>query len=289
MSFIPSSEVLSQKEISELATVFSTAVFERISQKKDCGSFRKKAKRNGIEVVNKSNLHLVQEIYQIMLRYYRCEYVYKNKLFNTIIHKYGLEDSVILDEFNIGRSKADMILLNGEVKIFEIKTELDDLSRLRKQIKDYQKFADKVSVVTHKKFVDAILNQWDDSTIGVLVLQNDGKIEVVRSAIKDHTHFEFETIFKLLRKSEYLDIVFEVTGTIPSEPNTRIFRACYDLLSKLDLGSFQKLVCQKLKQRKLKHPELVTSTHTPQELRYICNVLNFKKKDYKNLYRFLNN
>jgi len=56
---------------------------------------------------------------------YRCEYVYKNTLINNLISNYGTKNSIIINEFRVGNSVADMVLFNGTSKAFEIKTELD--------------------------------------------------------------------------------------------------------------------------------------------------------------------
>ncbi|QLH47507.1 MAG: sce7726 family protein [Bacteroidota bacterium] len=86
-----------------------------------------------------------------MQKQYRCEYVYKNNIFLDIIKEHGLKDTLTLNEFRVGASKADLVMLNGMVRIFEIKTELDDFSKLSKQLNDYQKFADGVSIVTDER------------------------------------------------------------------------------------------------------------------------------------------
>ena len=99
--------------------------------------------------------------------------------------------------------------------------------------------------------------------------------------------FEFDTIFKILRKQEYLDLVFDNYEFIPDVPNTKIFRVCYELLGKIDIVDFQKQVLSKLKERKLQNPVLLKSTNTPKELKHICNTLDFSEQEYQKLYNFL--
>mgnify|MGYP003608584789 CR=1 FL=1 len=42
---------------------------------------------------------------------YRCEYVYKNQIFQNLISKYSLENSSIFSEFKVGGSIADLFFL----------------------------------------------------------------------------------------------------------------------------------------------------------------------------------
>ena len=99
--------------------------------------------------------------------------------------------------------------------------------------------------------------------------------------------FEFDTIFKILRKQEYLELVFDNYKFIPDVPNTKIFKASYELLAKMDIVDFQKQVLSKLKERKLLNPDLLKSRNTPKELKHICNTLDFNEQEYQKLYNFL--
>lgn len=94
----------------------------------------------------------------------RCSY---REIFNFIIMNYGKtekrikyyltkeymenEDEVCLYEFKVGNSRLDFGRINGNSYAYEIKTELDTISRLENQIIDYQTVFDYISVVIHPK------------------------------------------------------------------------------------------------------------------------------------------
>src|ERR1700741_2474909 len=61
--------------------------------------------------------------------------------------------TLIIDELGVccGRVRADMAVVNGELKGFEIKSDRDSLSRLRAQMSDYCKVFDTVSLVVGRK------------------------------------------------------------------------------------------------------------------------------------------
>lgn len=58
-------------------------------------------------------------------------------------------DEISMFEFNIGSSRLDYARINGHSYAYEIKTELDSLEKLEKQIIDYSKAFDYVQVVCH--------------------------------------------------------------------------------------------------------------------------------------------
>jgi len=266
-------------------------MFHKIIREDDMSSLQKKIDKH-LNIKNqhyKNNADIIKKIYAHLSDDYPCEYIYKNTLFLDIIEKYGLEDTVVLNEFRVGASKADLTMLNGEIKIYEVKTALDDLSKLSKQLRDYQKIADKVYIVTSPKFLDKLSSQYKDSNIGICVLQNKERLKEEKAAKSNSSHFDFTTIFKTLRKPEYLSLVQEFFGEVPDVPNTKIFKVCYDLLSQITIEEFQKKVLKKLKEREISQRTLLISKKVPEELKYICNSLDFNKEEYKKMFNFLAN
>ena len=274
-----------------LSQIFSPSMFHKIIREDDMSSLQKKIDKH-LNIKNqhyKNNADIIKKIYAHLSDDYPCEYIYKNTLFLDIIEKYGLEDTVVLNEFRVGASKADLTMLNGEIKIYEVKTALDDLSKLSKQLRDYQKIADKVYIVTSPKFLDKLSSQYKDSNIGICVLQNKERLKEEKAAKSNSNLFDFATIFKTLRKPEYLSLVQEFFGEVPDVPNTKIFRVCYDLLSQITIEEFQKKVLKKLKEREISQRTLLISKKVPEELKYICNSLDFNKEEYKKMFNFLAN
>lgn len=270
-----------------LSQIFSPSIFQKIVREEDSSIYDKKIVKFLNCGLYNNNLELIKFLYKSLQKQYRCEYIYKNSIFIDIIKSYGLKNTLTFNEFKIGYSKADLVLLNGSIRIYEIKTELDDLSKLSKQLLDYQKFADKVFIVTDAKNLKKLTSEYTNSNIGIIFLTSNNRLETIKEANRNCLSFDFDTIFKTLRKNEYLEIVQGHFGNIPNVPNTKIFRVCYELLSQLDIVYFQKQVLEKLKERKISEPKLLKSTKTPQELKHICNILDFNKQEYQKLYTFL--
>lgn len=87
----------------------------------------------------------IAKLYEILKNRYCNEYIYKNTIVNELLlKKYDLKQTVLLNEFSINRSVADLILVNGEPILYEIKTALDNTERLHSQIEDYRKAISKI-------------------------------------------------------------------------------------------------------------------------------------------------
>ena len=270
-----------------LSQIFSPSMFQKIVRENDTVLFERQTTKYFNASSYETNLDIIKSLYKTLQQQYRCEYVYKNNLVQNLTKEHSLKTTLILNELKISASKADLVMLNGAVRIFEIKTELDDFSKLSKQLADYQKFADEVNIVTDKKNADKLKVEYEDANIGIIVLDTKNKLQTIKEASSNTALFEFDTIFKILRKQEYLDLVADNFGYIPDVPNTLIFKACYELLACIDITFFQKQVLNKLKKRKLQKPDLLKSSNTPRELKHICNSLDFNEQEYHKLYNFL--
>ncbi len=272
-----------------LAQIFSPANFSRIVRKNDYANTRDRIQKHVNYPNSLNNLIILQYIYKQLQLNYKSEYLYKNALINKmLLGKYSINTTTAINEFKIGKSIADLVLLNGEAKIFEIKTEFDSLEKLDKQISDYIKFANKVYVVTNSKFVDKLLSDYKNTTIGVIELTNNNTLREVIPAKENSSFFNHATIFKTLRKQEYIEILENYFGFVPDVPNTRIFKESLKLIETIDINEFQKLAYKKLKERKLKCPNEFLSNKTPHELKHICYSLDMSYKDYTSLHQFLN-
>ena len=280
--------MISLQHLRVLSQIFSPPMFQKIVRENNTMLFESKTNMyfNTSSYIT-TNLDIIKSLYKTLQKQYRCEYIYKNNLVQKLIKKHSLKTTLILNELKISGSKADLVMLNGVVRIFEIKTELDDFYKLSKQLADYQKFADEVNIVTDEKNAAKLKVEYADSNIGIIVLDTKNKLKTIKEASRNTALFDFDTIFKILRKQEYLDLVADNFGYIPDVPNTLIFKACYELLACIDIIVFQKQVLNKLKKRKLHKPDLLKSSNTPRELKHICNTLDFNEQEYHKLYNFL--
>ncbi len=272
-----------------LSQIFSPSSFDKAIRANDIKRIERKVKKyvssTSTSITYKN---LINFLYTSLEKDYRSEYFYKNRLLNTLLEKYSLNTTTVLNEFKIGSSIADFILLNGTARIYEIKTDLDSLDKLNKQLNDYKQFADLVYIVTSSKYVTKILSDYSTSTIGVIEFTQDNKFKEYKKADSNKSYFSHSTIFKTLRKPEYLEIIGSYFGHTPKVPNTEIFKTCFELINKIDVVEFQKIAFNILKKRKIKCPDSWASNKTPFELKQICYTLDFTNQEYEHLYKFLN-
>ncbi len=280
--------VRNNDSLRSLSQIFTPAYFRRIISDSEFESHKIKVRKHLTNFESKNFIAIVEFLYKELEESYRNEYIYKNALLNQeLLSTYRLAETIVLNEFKIGNSIADFVLLNGEVRVFEIKTDLDGFEKLEKQIEDYQKFASKVFVVVSHKNSKKLLEKYLDSPVGIIAFTDNGNLETIKEAVSFTNKFDYSTIFKTLRQREYLEIIRDFFGYVPEVPNTQIFRKCLNLVEKIEIRHFQSLVFNKLKERNLKCPELLESNNTPKELKHICYTLNLSNAEYENLYNFL--
>ncbi len=68
----------------------------------------------------------------------------------------GRTDEVSVFEFNVGSSRLDFARVNGSSYAYEIKTELDSLEKLEKQMIDYSKVFEYLHVVCHPDHLNKV-------------------------------------------------------------------------------------------------------------------------------------
>jgi len=225
--------------------------------------------------------------YRKLSKHYRNEYFYKNALLNRrLLGVHSVNTAVALAELPVGKSIADFVLLNGDAVVYEIKTELDDFSRLQDQLLDYYKAFKKVYVVTAEAKVEQLKDILKDSPAGIMTLRKNGnlsrpiKISQSYSELLDHV-----TLFKLLRKHEYLNMTEQLFNEIPNEKPVFLYDACFKLFKALDLSVAYQAVLEQLKMRNIQEKEAFQKV--PEPIKGLVYFENLSKKEYDKLFRVL--
>ena len=173
------------------------------------------------------------EVYNLLFKSYRNEYIYKNVIANKILlGRHSLNTSHMLTEFRVGNNKADVIILNGASTVYEIKSEYDNFNRLQNQIQSYLEIFDYINVITSISQVKKLSSILPDK-VGILVLTDRNTISTFREAESNKENFNPAKLFDSFRKIEYMRIVNEYYGNLPDVPNTLIFKECKKLYCKI--------------------------------------------------------
>ncbi|MGE4300114.1 MAG: sce7726 family protein [Victivallaceae bacterium] len=178
---------------------------------------------------------LLDFVYEVMVKRYRNEYVYKNILANKILlGRHSLNTSFMINELGVDGCKADSVIFNGTSTVYEIKTELDSFDRLMRQVGAYIKAFDKVYVVTSDSIsqIRQVENMLPPS-VGIMVLSKKNRLSIVRETESHQERVESTVIFDILRQAEYLKIIKEYYGYIPQVSNAFMYRASRALFKEI--------------------------------------------------------
>lgn len=96
-----------------------------------------------------------KSINDLARKHYQNEAILKHELINFFLQQ-GKNDEVVFFEYGIEDSRADLCRVSGHSIAYEIKTELDDFSRLEKQLNDYSKGFDYTYVVLPKSRFESV-------------------------------------------------------------------------------------------------------------------------------------
>ena len=169
--------------------------------------------------------------YGLLRREYRNEYYYKNSIAKKILlGRHSINSSTMRTEFRVGANKADCVIINGISTCYEIKTDYDNLTRLKSQIDSYLKIFDKVNVVVSKKNLTSVLHTAPEE-VGVILLNKSGTFREMRSAKLTDAQIDVRVLMRSLRREEYVGLTESVLGATPNVANTEIFRECERLLT----------------------------------------------------------
>lgn len=192
--------------------------------------------RNGIATRSKSRTplsNLLDSAWGELCEGYRCEYVYKNVLASRLIfHRHKPHTAAFLTEFVVGKSIADVVVVNGTTTAYELKTKYDSGRRLASQTSDYLRVFDRVFVVAHESLVSSVAPTLPGQ-VGLISMDDSGAMETLRTAESNAGGVLASSIFRCLRKSEYLSAVKAEVGAVPEVPNGILNATCAEVFSKL--------------------------------------------------------
>lgn len=232
------------------------------------------------------NRELFSEVYQYLNKNYRNEYFYKNTLLNKlIINAHRIKTTTALTEVPISKSIADIIMINGKAVVYEIKTELDKFDRLESQINDYYKAFDHVCVVTSESQYESVKEYLGDSPVGIYILTKRGAIRKCKEPDMYREKLNCDSIFKLLNKNEYENIITKVYGTLPNTTQVKYYSECKSLLTKLDVVELYDYMIKELKKRN--QIDCYDFTNVPYALRFLVYFSKYNSEAYNEFIEYL--
>lgn len=249
----------------------------------DFSSINAKIIRYDWQLLNKQNwtyLKYLKKIYKTIEREYQNEYILKNSFLNQWLREeLGGDDSVIFNEYRVGKAIADLVMFNGVSKAFEIKTELDSNARLENQLENYRKAFNEVYVIVPESRLSLYYKQKKD--IGIISFRKDikKKFTLIRKA-KNRLLIDPKTIMNILHTKEYKTIVKTYYDRLPKMTSFNQYNICNKLMSKIPSSSLNELYLKTMKSRK---PKNHISYKSHKEFNQLSLALNLSKNQYEKL------
>lgn len=202
----------------------------------------------------------LEALYQYLGQHHRNEYWYKNELLNCFILQRQYVSAI--REYPVGEAITDFIVCSDDdTLVLEIKTELDTLKRLRKQIDNYYQAFDRVALVTvPNKVVTVTRNDIIPPTVGIYEMQDDGQLVNLRKAVSYKAKLDPHVMFRLLRKNEYEAITKKVTGSRLQVNDFDYWKANERIFCELPVSEQQTAINQILYRRNRKRKVLIEDT-----------------------------
>jgi hypothetical protein len=199
------------------------------------------------------------------------EYVFKNEIVNQLFLRHHSADrTAVLTEFRVGNTRLDLLVANGTTTCYEIKTDRDELRRLRSQLTAALRVFDKVYVVTTPRHRDSVVSILDQMPrVGLYVLDPSTRLTRVRAATPNAAYVDVATIFDCLRQYEYAQAIQRKFGFVPSVPNTRFYSACKTLFASFAPTEAQKVLACSLRRRGVRKGDAVDHLTVPYEVRLL--------------------
>lgn len=249
--------------------------------KGDFTSIDLKLQRYNLVDRNRGNsyLKLLKNTYKVLEANYPNEYILKNEFLNKWLkNELGSKDSLVFNEFRIGKVIADLAMFNGISKAFEIKTILDKEQRLSNQLLEYKKIFNEVYIIIPKTQIDKYIDF--DSTVGIIAYNSSSKdFDLIRKPV-ENKDIDVNVLMEILHTKEYLKIVQKYYGNIPNMSVFDQFDVCKELISKIPTKELNSLFLKLIKERKVNN---LFFNKINNEFNQICLSLNLSKDQKDNL------
>lgn len=271
-----------------VAKVFSRSVFSDIVSCKPNQTLSNILGHSSLKKIKDDSLgNTLEKLYKIISKKYRNEYVFKNALALEIIKKkHRFKEVSYINELHASRSICDIAIFNGTSTAYEIKTKLDDFSRLATQLTNYQKIFDRVYVISDNSKL-SLLEKTITSNIGICELTEKNRINIIREAESNIAYLSNKAIFYCLRPKEIENIFLEkLNHTLPKRASEKR-RESLAIFEELDTYQAHEYFVDYMRRRSLKPFEKEYFAKLPNSILALLLNLRLNKKKLFTLYEVM--
>ncbi|MDQ7248150.1 sce7726 family protein [Dongia sedimenti] len=274
--------------MSALSRLFSSSVLREMAKKGRSGLFARLFSESGLAPSHpdQSVAECFEAAFGRLRRAgLRNEYIYRAALtHNVLLGSHSLATASMLTEFRTGASKADLVILNGTATVYEIKSDRDSLSRLEKQLADYQKVFAKIYVIAGEAHLRDVLEAAPPH-VGVMRLARWDRITIIREASDRASNICPRAVFQSLRLSEAQSVLRDLGVIVPEAPNTLLHAVVGASFERLDPDDVHRSTVKTLKRSRglASLGELVD--RLPRSLQPAALSVQIRRKDHDRLVR----
>lgn len=197
----------------------------------------------------------------------RTDYVYRNAIIDkVVIGRHSINTATPIQEFRVGSSLADLVVLNGTSTVYEIKSERDTLRRLARQIENYSKVFERTYVVTSASKLHSLEHDLPEH-VGIITLSRDYTLQTVREATTNWELIDTIAISRTMTIPEACAVLKRLNTPVPDVPNMLIRRAIDHAFKRLDARSCSQAFTSTLKSSRRPRVTQADITQVPRPLR----------------------
>ena len=197
----------------------------------------------------------------------RTDYVYRNAIIDkVVIGRHSINTATPIQEFRVGSSLADLVVLNGTSTVYEIKSERDTLRRLARQIENYSKVFERTYVVTSASKLYSLEHDLPEH-VGIITLSRDYTLQTVREATTNWELIDTIAISRTMTIPEACAVLKRLNTPVPDVPNMLIRRAIDHAFKRLDARSCSQAFTSTLKSSRRPRVTQADITQVPRPLR----------------------
>ena len=283
---------LTGEQLAAVSRLFSSGLIREMARKGKSPLFARLANQSGLRSSVRAGEH-VRDLFDTAFSFlkregFRHEYIYKAALtHNILLGRHSLRTASMLNEFRVGECKADLAILNGTAKVYEVKSERDSLSRLERQVAAYAKVFAQVYVIAAEAHMDPVIASVPRD-VGILLLNGRHQIQTVREATDRPERTSPAAIFDSIRTDEARRILLSQGVSIPLVPNTELNRVLRQLFIKLDPSTAHEGMVRVLKKTRNLLPLSDLVAQLPHSLQSAALSVPLRKLDHTRLVSAVN-
>jgi hypothetical protein len=283
---------LNSSQLAAAARLFSSAVVKEMARTGRSPMFGRLANESGLASLRLSEGvvgNFFDEAFSLLKKKaYRYEYVYKAAVTHKLLlGVHSLRSASMLSEFRIGACKADLVILNGTSTVYEVKSERDNLDRLKSQIAAYRKVFARVNVIAAEEHISCVTANVP-AEVGILVLNDRYRISTIREAENRPEAIDSCAVFESLTKEEALQVLERLGYTRPNVPNTRFHAEMLRIFAEIAPVNLHECMLGVLKETRSLRPLSSLIQELPKSLQTAVITTPLHQRDYSNLIAAVN-